>query len=166
MGALAVAVEAFDHYSGKKSAPSSGTPAGAPPSPPPPPPPPPPATDIASQETGHPEAMLLIRSMIAAANADGVIDEAERAAILGKLNESGIPPEDQSFVIHELFSPKGVEELVEGVDDPALAERMYLVSLMAITVDSEAEHEYLRQLAEKLRLDEAQLERLHASVSA
>ncbi|HYR03399.1 MAG TPA: DUF533 domain-containing protein, partial [Syntrophobacteria bacterium] len=88
---LGVAMEAIEHLMKKSETPSPGAP-------PPPPPPghasappsapavtPRPAEEtslrLASAPTREQGAVLLIRAMIAAANADGTIDQAERSRI-------------------------------------------------------------------------------------
>ncbi len=182
LGLLGVAMEAVEHYmkqkppappaGGGRSAmppPLPGT-QGGPPSPgtsavPPPPPSPPPAappSSTAGQNTGgaQGDALLLLRAMIAAANADGVIDAQERARILERLNSVDPTPEERAFMAEELLSPVGMETIVDSVKSPEMAEQVYAASLMAITVDTPAEHRYMAELARRLGLDEAAVSRI------
>lgn len=172
LGALGVAMEAVEHFMNKP--PSSATPPpqpGATSGPPPPPPPkssgpglvpPPPPT--ASQPIESSESVLLIRAMIAAANADGVIDQTERKNILERLQSVDLSPEEHAFIAKELLAPTEMEAIVAGVSTPQLAEQVYTVSLMAIEVDTDQERRYLATLADRLGLDSATLERIHSSL--
>ena len=58
-----------------------------------------------------PDAVLLIRAMIAAANADGVIDGDERRRILERLEVVGLDEEEKAFIAQELLSPADLEGL-------------------------------------------------------
>ncbi|MFT5497034.1 MAG: uncharacterized membrane protein YebE (DUF533 family) [Kiritimatiellia bacterium] len=160
MGVLAVAVEAFDHYSKKNAQTATPLPPGA--APPPPPPPPPPA-DVAREDARHHDAMILIRAMIAAANADGVIDANERNAIVQQLRAGGVPAEDQGFVLQEMLQPPSLEDIAAQVSTPELAAQVYAVSVSAIDVDTEAEREYLARLAEALALPHEQVREIHVA---
>jgi uncharacterized membrane protein YebE (DUF533 family) len=186
LGLLGVAMEAFEHYTNKGPAvsPAPGMTPGPPPAlgaaPPPPPggvaapPPPPPGLGAApvmpppapsppatAPESRPGDAVLLIRAMIAAANADGVIDEKERNGILDKLQELNPSREDQQFIIGELMAPKSRQSIVAAVESPQTARQVYLVSLLAIEVDTDAERQYLADLADELGLDAATVVEIH-----
>jgi len=181
MGAIGVAMEAVEHFMNKPQ--GTGAPAqapgGPPPAPgsaPPPPPtsgapsaaPPPPPMPGPSVPTAPPpaesednaDAVLLIRAMIAAANADGVIDESEREAILERLRTVDLSPEEQAFITQELFSPADLEAIVGSVHSAELGRQVYAVSLMAIEVDTEKERQYMDTLANRLGLDQAVVEEI------
>jgi uncharacterized membrane protein YebE (DUF533 family) len=98
--------------------------------------------------------------MIAAANADGVIDAEERGRILERLNSVGPTPEERAFMAEELLSPTGLDDIVKNVKTAEMAEQVYAVSLMAITVDTDAERRYMTALARRLNLDEAAIQRI------
>jgi uncharacterized membrane protein YebE (DUF533 family) len=57
------------------------------------------------------EAVLLISAMISAAKADGVIDEEERNQILNKLETVDLSDQEHSFIVKELLSPTGLEDI-------------------------------------------------------
>ncbi len=181
LGLLGVAMEAFEHYANKGTAasPAPGMPPGPPPggatgAPPPPPgaaaamPPPAPAPGSVPAPPPRPPApagpanpVLLIRAMIAAANADGVIDEAERSGILGKLQQINLSREEQQFIIDELEAPKSRQEIVAAVDSRQTARQVYIASLLAVEVDTDAERQYLSDLACDLELDAAAVAEIH-----
>jgi len=144
--------------------------AGPPPPPGPgmaPPPPPRPASipavpppAPAAERTG--EAVLLIRAMIAAANADGVIDAEERQRILERFRGADLSPEEQNFLAGELLSPATIDSLLADVRSAETARQLYAVSLLAISVDTEAERLYLRTLADRLGLSAGERDDIHA----
>ncbi len=187
LGVLGVAMEAVEHYMNKSQGAgplpqTPGTPppmpGSAPPSPPvmgrasaaPPPPPMPgkpasvPPPPVADDPAGNPEAVILIQAMIAAANADGVIDQAERDNILKRLQAVDLSPEEHAFVVQELLSPADLETIVGNVNRPELARQVYTVSLMAIEVDTEKERRYMSTLASRLGLDESTVEQIRLSL--
>jgi uncharacterized membrane protein YebE (DUF533 family) len=176
LGLLGVAMEAAEHYLGNQQQPKPpdgrmGGPPPAPPSPPknplptpasdvssgPPPPPPArsqgPPPDKLKPNTGTEKAVLLIRAMIAVANADGVIDPRERDRILKRLQTIDLSPEEQTFIAAEFQAPATLEDITSQVDNRQLALQVCAVSLLAIKVDTDAEHRYMRRLAQKLNLD-------------
>lgn len=106
---------------------------------------------------------LLVRAMISAAKADGNIDQDEMQKIIGKIGADGVSDEEKSFVMAELTAPVDVNALAADATTPALAAQVYAASLVAITVDTDAEREYLRSLAQALRLDPAAIANLHAA---
>lgn len=107
-----------------------------------------------SEET----ARLMIRAMIQAAKADGEIDDAERQAILDQLD--GSSDEEIAFVEAALAAPVDPMALAQDATESSKGQ-IYSAALMAITVDTEAERIYLRQLAAALMLDEAKVAAIH-----
>ena len=192
LGLAGVAMEAVEHFMEKSKSSTSGYPPSSPspiqtsaPSQPPPapgvstPPPPPGATlsapptppsptSIASEsvdaEKVSQEAVLLIRAMIAAANADGVIDEKERNRILKKLETLDLSDQEHSFIVNELLSPVGLEDIVSQVKSPEMAKKVYTVSFLAIEVDTDAERAYMNTLAQQLSLNESDLNDIYQTL--
>jgi len=182
LGLLGVAMEAVEHYMNKpqaasqKGPPAAPVPAqgagsapmragGGPPPPPPggratPPPPPGPAGGM-QDATRQADAVLLIRAMIAAANADGVIDAQERGQIMEKLKTVDLSKEEHQFIVNELLAPQEAQRIAEGVRSPEMARQVYAASLLAITVDTQAEQQYLSSLAERLGLDPQTINGIH-----
>jgi uncharacterized membrane protein YebE (DUF533 family) len=102
--------------------------------------------------------------MIAVANADGVIDQSERDNILRRLQAVALSPEEHAFITRELLAPADLEAVADAVSSSELARQVYAVSLMAITVDTEEERQYLHTLAGRLGLDHATVEQIHRSL--
>jgi uncharacterized membrane protein YebE (DUF533 family) len=96
------------------------------------------------------DALLFLRTMVAAAAADGQIDEAERSRIIKGLTEAGIDPDATRWLDTEMASPADVEELAANVNDPEKAAQVYSAARIAIDPDTIQEREFLHQLAEAL----------------
>jgi uncharacterized membrane protein YebE (DUF533 family) len=107
-------------------------------------------------------ARLVLRAMINAAKADGQIDGGEMQRIVGKLEEGGADPEARAFVLGEMQKPADLDGLAAEVRSPEVAVEVYGASLLAIEVDTPAERDYLRRLAERLSLDAGTVRRVHA----
>lgn len=118
----------------------------------------------AEEEAQQATARLMIRAMIEAAKADGEIDDDERARILGKLAESGADDEQRAFVIGEMQKPLDLDALVRDVPSREVGVQVYAASLLAITVDTPAEQDYLRRLAAALGLDAAAIAGVHQAL--
>lgn len=107
-------------------------------------------------------ATLIVRAMINAAKADGEIDAKERARILGKLDEVGASDEQRRFVEEEMKKPRDTAALAtQGIGSPDVAVQIYAASLLTIDVDTQAEEDYLLQLASQLNLDANTCRQIH-----
>jgi uncharacterized membrane protein YebE (DUF533 family) len=108
---------------------------------------------------------LVLKAMINAAKADGRIDESEIARLIGKVQEHGADNEALEFLKREMAKPKDTATLVAAAKgQPELAAQLYSASLLAIDVDTPAEKEYLRDLAEALGLEPGVTQTLHQAV--
>ncbi len=94
----------------------------------------------------------MIRVMIAAAHADGVLDEEEQRAILAKLEKADLSEEERDFLLRELNEPWSIDRLCAGITDPSSAGTMYMLAVSTITVDTEKERLWLDRLAGRLGL--------------
>ncbi len=101
------------------------------------------------------DALLFLRTMVAAAAADGHIDQTERSRIIKGLTEAGIDPDATRWLETEMASPADVEELAATVKDPEKAAQVYAAARIAIDPDTIQEREFLHQLAEALDLEPA-----------
>jgi uncharacterized membrane protein YebE (DUF533 family) len=154
LGTLALAA-LQNARAGSQTAPDRQSPAGAAPL----------RADVAAVVSEEGER-LAIRAMVAAAKADGQIDQAEMDRILGHLKADEITEAERRFVLEEIRRPLDPSDLAKDVRNPAQAAEVYAASLLAIDIDSEAEREYLRKLAMALRLDPGVVSFLHQSTGA
>lgn len=141
--------------------PTPGTTSQAAPHMPPPVPPPlqpsaptPPTTSPAATNTQD-LARRMIQVMIAAAHADGTVDEEEEQAVLDRLKGEDLSQEERIFLLTELHTPKSIKELTEGVDDPSTAKAMYILAVSAVDIDTELERRWFDELASELGLSKA-----------
>lgn len=111
-------------------------------------------------------ALTLVRAMIAAANADGHIDQDERRKIGDKLALSGISTEAEQFLLAEIERPLPIDELVKAARSDAQKLELYTASRLTIDPDSRVERGYLDLLAGRLRLPDALIDHVEATVSA
>jgi uncharacterized membrane protein YebE (DUF533 family) len=107
-----------------------------------------------SRAVTHDAALLYIRSMIAAAAADGRIEQNEMNKIIGGLKQMGVDREAEEFLANELNNPATVEELASAVHGDAEAVQVYTAARIAIDLDNEEEHDFLVRLANELGLDQ------------
>lgn len=118
----------------------------------------------AQTELDDPKALLLIRAMVAAANADGEISPEERQRILAKLDEAEAGPEERQILERELARPRSVDELAREVHDEETAEQVYVASRIAMNPDTPAERAYLQYLASRLDLPPDRTQALDGAV--
>jgi uncharacterized membrane protein YebE (DUF533 family) len=134
------------------------------------------AASMGHQELAAPEEVqavtdpatekLIVRAMISAAKADGKIDQQEMQAIAGHIGGDGVTEAERQFVIDEMTRPLDLHGLAAEVKSPPVAAEVYAASILAIAIDSEAERQYLRDLARALGLDSGTVQRLHQMTGA
>lgn len=110
-------------------------------------------------------ALIIVRAMIAAARADGHIDEAERARIADRLRLSGLDAEAERFVMAELEAPLDLDAIVGAAETEAQKVELYTASRLAIDPDTRAERGFLDLLAGRLKLPDALVDHIEATVS-
>ncbi len=96
--------------------------------------------------------------MIAAAASDGLIDDAERAAIE---RESGSDAETAAWLQAEYAQPASIEQIAASVgSDEALAAETYLAARLVCADLSRKEIVFLSRLSQALNLDDQLVESL------
>lgn len=110
-------------------------------------------------------ALTLVRAMIAAANADGHIDDDERKKIADRLALAGISAEAEQFLLAEIEKPQSIDELVAAVQTDAQKLELYTASRLTIAPDTRVERGYLDLLAGRLKLPDALIDHVEATVS-
>lgn len=112
------------------------------------------------------KAMLLLRAMIQAAKADGQIDAEEMTRIMGRLAEAGETDDARQLVLHAMSQPVDIAGLAAEARDVQEAAEIYAASLLAITVDSPAERNYMAGLAAALALPPEAVAHIQARLGA
>ncbi|MBA9033386.1 tellurite resistance TerB family protein [Rhizobium leguminosarum] len=110
--------------------------------------------------------LVLIRAMIAAAKADGHIDDAERALIMDKVKAADVSGEAAAFIEQELASPTDIDALVGAATTEEQRVELYTASRLTIDPDSRAERGYLDLLAGRLGLADQLVDHIEATVSS
>lgn len=107
----------------------------------------------AQEAEQHSQAIL--RALIAAAKADGHIDQRERELIDAEIARISSEPTLLQWFDRELQKPLDPAEVAAAADSPELAAEMYLASLLMIDQQSFMEKAYLDELARQLELPAA-----------
>ena len=105
------------------------------------------------------QALRVVRLAISAANADGVMTEKERVAVLQQAETAGV----RDVVERELNHPRPLAEIVGGVTEQADRATLYVLAFTVLRADEQvtgAERIYLAQLAHLLTLDPATVQKL------
>ena len=123
-------------------------------------------TGFEPEATSNETALVLIRAMIAAAAADGHIDDQERAAITGGLREAGLDAEANEWLDREMANPAPVEQLVAAAKTPVIAAEIYTAARIAINPDNPAEKDFLAGLAGALNLEAELVANIDAAAKA
>jgi len=108
----------------------------------------------------------LFRAMVAAAKADGHIDDAERTAIHNAVTQLGLEDDTALMIDAELAQPLNPAEIAASADSKEAAAEIYLASLFVIDVDQPAERAYLDQLGKALDLEPGLTQELEAKAHA
>ncbi len=103
-------------------------------------------------------AALLLKAMVQAAMSDGALDDKERAKLMQHMGDA--TDEEIEFVSRLMDQPVDVAGLAADVPD-GMEEQVYLVSALAIDLDSQAEAQYLHDLATALGLDQTMVNDIH-----
>ncbi len=119
--------------------------------------------DIAHGEVEF--ALVLVRAMIAAARADGHIDDAERAKIHERLTMSGLNSDATEFIDAELSNPVDVDAFVKAAKSEPQKVELYTASRVAIDPQTRAERGYLDMLAGRLGLKDDLVDHIESTVS-
>ncbi|MER2606142.1 MAG: tellurite resistance TerB family protein [Siculibacillus sp.] len=122
-----------------------------------------PAAAPAVTEEGEQKlAASTLIAMIQAAKADGHVDEAEKAAILGRVGV--LEAAAKAFLETELAAPLDLDRVAALATTPEERVHIYAASLLAIDPDQASEKAYLEALAAKLGLDAGLVAEITAQV--
>ena len=104
-----------------------------------------------AQAEAHSHGVL--RALIAAAKADGKIDEQEQQMISAEIGRHTDDIQLQQWLDAEVAKPLDAADFAEYAHDPALASEIYLASVMLVDDQQDAERNYLDDLAGQLHID-------------
>jgi len=113
---------------------------------------------------GKPFALALIRSMIAAANADGHIGAQEQKQIFEAANRGGLDAEDKAFIFDALHNPLSPVQIAALSGNQEQSAELYLAARIAIDPDHPNEKAFLENLSRSLNLPGDLVSHLDAQV--
>ncbi|MEM7250286.1 MAG: DUF533 domain-containing protein [Pseudomonadota bacterium] len=119
-----------------------------------------------TDERSEQRSLALLRAMMAAARADGVMDADERQTIQEQLKEMDVDAATAASVITDIDRAADPKWVAEGADSPAAAAEIYLVSLLVIDDVNPQERAYLQALADALGLSPALVNELEKQTRA
>ncbi|QZP35483.1 tellurite resistance TerB family protein [Pseudomonas sp. DR48] len=105
----------------------------------------------AAQVELHSQAIL--KALVAAAKADGHVDDRERALIEGEFTKLDNDQQLQQWLHAELSKPLDPAEVARAASTPEMAAEMYIASVMLVDEESFMEKSYLDELARQLKLE-------------
>ncbi|MBC9246860.1 tellurite resistance TerB family protein [Paracoccus sp. 11-3] len=115
--------------------------------------------EIAPTPEQNAVAGLMLKAMIQAAKSDGKIDDAEKQRLLGHLGDE-LDEDERNFIREQMAAPVDAQALAREVPS-GLEAQVYLMSLLAIDLDSQAEAQYLNDLAKALGVDQGTVNQIH-----
>lgn len=127
-------------------------------------PPPPSGSGFEPDAVSNDDALLMVRTMIAAAAADGRIDANEQQRIMSNLQGSGeLESGAEEFLAKELNAPASAADLASAVKSKEQAAQVYAAARIAVDPDTTGEKQFLRELADRLRIDAALAQHIDAA---
>lgn len=114
-------------------------------------------TRTPSQSEEH-AAQIMISAMLQAAKSDGQIDAQEEGALMKALGD--LDANERAIIQAELNKPVNPAAVAAEVPT-GMEQQTYLMSLMAIDLDSQAEAQYLHNLAQAMDLAPTAVNALH-----
>lgn len=123
-----------------------------------------PLTELSGQASDQ-RGQVLLKAMIAAAKADGKLDDKERELITHKLSKLNLGDSANLF-LEELNNPVDIKAVTAGADSPAAAAEIYLISRAIVDLDNDQECNYMDQLAKELGLAPDLVAQLESQIKA
>lgn len=95
----------------------------------------------------------VVRVMIAAAHADGVLDEVERTALATEMDRLGATAEERALLTQPMSEEELFEKIVYSALSPNHAAQLYAAASVVAGVKDEKERAFLKRLADRLGVD-------------
>ena len=125
-----------------------------------------PRTPFDHTDVNEDEARTMLRAMVAATMADGLLDAVERERLYKALETAKIEDAGRAWLDKELAEPADVDQLASGVRGPEQAARIYAAARLAIEPDTMQEQQFLKMLAEALDVPAEAIARLEKELSS
>ena len=115
-----------------------------------------------NEEEANQRSQILLRAMIAAAKADGHINNKEIAAIEEQIEKLKLSGDVASLLKDEIAKPLEVKDIAALAEDQAMAAEIYLVSAVITDKENSMERDYLEALAAAMELPDALVAQLQS----
>ena len=112
------------------------------------------------------EARLMLRAMVAATVADGLVDAGERRRLDGAVTAAGLDRDGRAWLERELTNPAEIDEIADAVEEPEAAIRIYAAARLAVDLDTMQERQFLKMLAAALDVPAEAADRIERELSA
>lgn len=122
-----------------------------------------PVAELSSQQREH-KSRILLKAMIAAARADGHIDQQEKDLISEQAAKLSFDSEVGDIIVAQINKPLSIPDVISGIDSMELASEVYLLSRLIIDADNIEERRYLEQLATALKLPQELVDELDQQI--
>lgn len=109
--------------------------------------------------------MILMRAMIAAAHADGHIDDTERQRIFGQVDTMDLSVHEKATLFDELRKPLSLSELVQQVPNAQTGIEVYAASASAVDTSQASSQAFLNQLSQQLCIPSELTESIHQQLA-
>ncbi|AFY19224.1 tellurite resistance TerB family protein [Pseudomonas sp. UW4] len=109
--------------------------------------------DLLAGPEAEEHSHAILRALIAAAKADGRIDESEKQMISTEIGRHTDDPQLQQWLDDEVAKPLDASDVAQSATDPGMASEMYLASVMLVDDQQDAERNYLDELAAALQIE-------------
>lgn len=95
----------------------------------------------------------IVRVMIAAAHADGVLDEVERTALIAEMDRMGASEEERALLTQPSSDEDLYDKIVYSALSPNHAAQLYAAASVVAGVKNDKERAFLKKLADRLGVD-------------
>tara|TARA_B100002049_G_scaffold237304_1_gene227808 strand:- start:3107 stop:3751 length:645 start_codon:yes stop_codon:yes gene_type:complete len=109
--------------------------------------------------------LLLMRAMIAAAYADGHIDDTERQKIFAQVDTLELSAQEKAMLFDELRKPMQLSALINAVPNAQMGIEVYVASASAIDLNQSISKHYLEALANQLCIPNELVDNIHQQLS-
>lgn len=111
------------------------------------------------------ESLFVVKTMVAAAMADGHLDGGEYQRIIDKAAELGLDADEQRIIFDEIKQPMNIDLIVAQTSSPVLAVEVYTASVLAIDESQPKSEAYLSELAHKLNIPQPLVSSVHRELT-
>lgn len=117
------------------------------------------------QEDNEQGQMILMRAMIAAAHADGHIDNEERQRIFAQVETMDLSVPEKAMLFDELRRPLSLTELVQQVPNAQTGIEVYAASASAIDTSQASSQTFLNELSQQLCIPAELVDSIHQQLA-